>query len=994
MLSKAFAQSKKANWQLIWSDEFDYTGLPDAAKWNYDTAGNSWGWGNKELQHYTHANSSNAMVSNGTLKIIAQKQAMGGKAYTSARLTSKGKGDWLYGKIEVRAKLPMGNGTWPAIWMLPSGDDAGMWPACGEIDIMEHTGAEPDSVLATVHTGAFNHTIRTQKGNKVRLPTATTDFEVYTLEWFEQEMIFYAAGTEIFRFINDGKGSNHWPFFRPFHLLLNLAIGGTLGGKKGVDESLFPQVMEVDYVRVYKQITDEAIIQRPTSGLTIIESAPSVALPMEKPVYKNVNGIVSIHADMYTQANGWRMGNYYTGKGMLSQQEPHDSVALIYEMEIDEPGNYALYVLGNRQRNTPVAENELEFSIEITGIKNTNRVQFYDLNAPAWAPYVQGSQPSFYFPKKGMYNLQVKALKGGNIYVEKIILSAGNYRPQGTGLPGTFSKKIIPHTQGFDSLVVLPPHWAFGILYGSYTNQAETVEAVNNLRKGNFPIDAFWIDSWFWDYSNKGRGPQGYINFTGDTLAFPNKKAMWQHLQKQHIKGGIWIWDCLLQEGNEQVFNEFETNQYFRNTFINKDRWHNKNGDALTGNIDFENPDAVAAWHRKLKPLFDDGVDFLKLDRSSAIPFTKAAFEATQHLGKSTRGRGFVMAHLHSTYDPRFKMYPTKWTGDAKIAWSQPDYPNNGIYAMGAFKENVEMIADPKRSTYEIPFLTHDAGGYDYFGSTEQSDELYMRWIQFSSLNTLMTIFSQHTNPTKNLPYYYNEKVQENFRKYTHLRMQLFPYIYTYALRTRLQGKKMVQGDGIHHQQYLFGNELLVAPVVEKGATQRTVYLPAGKWYDIENDSLYSGTANITVAAPIEKIPVFARAGAIIPKRNYAPAIELGSNDTLTLEIYTGANGQFDLLEDDGLSNDYLNGTFAATKMELNEKGKHLIFKVNPIQGDYKGIKKQRTYILKFHGIKRMPKKVKAGSRKMNYLVDQQGNMMLIGNNINVSSLSTWKLKF
>ncbi len=251
-------QEKSAGrWQLIWSDEFDYKGPPDPAKWSYDVGGH--GWGNQELQYYTARRKQNARVENGRLIIEARQDGWHGHRYTSARLISKGKGDWLYGRFEVSAKLPSGRGTWPAIWMLPSQRSYGEggWPDNGEIDIMEHVGFDPDVVHASIHTRAFYHSIGTQKTAKIKVPTARTGFNVYAMEWSAQEIRTYVNDQHYFTFTNTQlndpmKDFKQWPFDKPFHLILNIAIGGTWGGSQGVDPSIWPQRMEVDYVRVYK----------------------------------------------------------------------------------------------------------------------------------------------------------------------------------------------------------------------------------------------------------------------------------------------------------------------------------------------------------------------------------------------------------------------------------------------------------------------------------------------------------------------------------------------------------------------------------------------------------------------------------------------------------------------------------------------------------------------------------------------------------------------
>ncbi len=241
-------------YKLVWSDEFDYQGLPDSSKWSYDTHGNDWGWGNQEAQFYTSRRLANAEVKEGKLFITAIQEFYKDHKYTSARLVTKGKGDWLYGKIEVCAKLPKGRGLWPAIWMLPTDGAYGSWPASGEIDIMENVGYMPDTILASSHTKTYNHKIGTQRSDTIIVPTCYEQFHVYQLEWEPGEYRVYVDGQHFFTFENEGTGPDEWPYDKRFHLILNLAVGGSWGGLKGVDPTIFPSTMEVDYVRVYQKI--------------------------------------------------------------------------------------------------------------------------------------------------------------------------------------------------------------------------------------------------------------------------------------------------------------------------------------------------------------------------------------------------------------------------------------------------------------------------------------------------------------------------------------------------------------------------------------------------------------------------------------------------------------------------------------------------------------------------------------------------------------------
>lgn len=248
-------KTNAGEWDLIWNEEFDYEGLPDSTKWSYDTDGNSWGWGNNEKQHYTKADKRNSWVQDGFLIITALKDSIEEKPYTSARLITKGKGDWLYGRFEIRAKNPTGLGTWPAIWMLPTDWEYGSWPASGEIDIMENVGYDPDTIVGSAHTKMYNHSIGTHKNAKIFCPTNYSEFHVYALEWEESEFRLYLDNIHYFTFKNEGTGFEAWPFDKRFHIILNLAIGGNWGGAKGIDDSLFPHKFEVDYVRVYTKKT-------------------------------------------------------------------------------------------------------------------------------------------------------------------------------------------------------------------------------------------------------------------------------------------------------------------------------------------------------------------------------------------------------------------------------------------------------------------------------------------------------------------------------------------------------------------------------------------------------------------------------------------------------------------------------------------------------------------------------------------------------------------
>ncbi len=247
------SSGKKDHWQLVWSDEFDYNGLPDSSKWIYDTEGNSAGWGNNEEQFYTNARKENTSVANGKLAITAIREDFQGKKFTSGRLVSKA--DWQCGRVEVRAKLPAGRGTWSAIWMMPGGwtFEDGNWPNVGEIDIMEHVGHDLGVIHASAHSKDYQWQVGTQKTGIMTVPDAIEKFHSYILDWNTDAMKAYVDDSLYFEYKNEGLGVSKWPFNKPFYLILNVAVGGAWGSMKGIDEQAFPQTMEVDYVRVYQK---------------------------------------------------------------------------------------------------------------------------------------------------------------------------------------------------------------------------------------------------------------------------------------------------------------------------------------------------------------------------------------------------------------------------------------------------------------------------------------------------------------------------------------------------------------------------------------------------------------------------------------------------------------------------------------------------------------------------------------------------------------------
>lgn len=284
------SQNPKFN-ELVWHDEFEGEGSPDPSKWAYDLGTGQGGWGNNEVQNYTN-DRQNVRLSSGKLVIEANK--VNGN-WSSARIKTQGKYSFTYGRIEFRAKLPKGSGTWPALWMLGENITTKGWPACGEIDVMEHVGRDPGKIHGTLHTpSSFGNS---QNSGTIMVEDFADNFHVYAAEWTEESIKFYVDGTLFYTYAPANKDNATWPFTNPQFIIINLAMGGNFGSdtryetngqKNGIDPALSTARFEVDYVRVYQ----------PFSSLQL--SGPSTIAP-------NAKNVVFKASDVANASYTWQL---------------------------------------------------------------------------------------------------------------------------------------------------------------------------------------------------------------------------------------------------------------------------------------------------------------------------------------------------------------------------------------------------------------------------------------------------------------------------------------------------------------------------------------------------------------------------------------------------------------------------------------------------------------------------------------------------------------
>lgn len=249
---------------LVWTEEFNYNGLPDDKYWSFEQI-----WVNNEKQTYTINDTDNCYVENDYLKITALKEQYGATQYTSARINTRGKFNFTYGRVEGRIKVAGGRGTWPAFWMMPESFDplTNPWPDCGEIDIMEYVGYDADHIHAHCHNELYSGLTANDYGASVEVDNVSTMWHIYGMKWNEERLIFYVDDWVYFVYENISVGKKQYPYIEPFYIILNLAIGGNWGGAQGIDDSIFPVSYYVDWIRVFRE-GDDTTAPAQVMGLT------------------------------------------------------------------------------------------------------------------------------------------------------------------------------------------------------------------------------------------------------------------------------------------------------------------------------------------------------------------------------------------------------------------------------------------------------------------------------------------------------------------------------------------------------------------------------------------------------------------------------------------------------------------------------------------------------------------------------------------------------
>ncbi len=673
--------------------------------------------------------------------------------------------------------------------------------------------------------------------------------------------------------------------------------------------------------------------------------------------------VLTREAEVSDEFSGWDSRPYFTGQALVETgEEPAVGNYVYLQLNIPLPGTYYPWVLTGLTGNAPGQTRNLKISVTPYRANSLTRMDSVEIvsgpsRALRWVSS-EGPDRGLEFSEMGEYFLIVEGIKDSTearlVFDKLILTNAPNYRPSGY--------EVVPDTVQ----TALPPAWAFGVIYGGNTAQDETLATVDSLLALGLPVDAYWLDSWYWDFGGQGKGPEGYMDFRGDPDAYPEPYAVFQSLEERGIASGLWIWDAVHATGNEDLFQEFlEADAFTGPPEMVYGGPHNNADSTLTGFVDFEMEPSATFWKSKMAPFFENGLDFLRLEGNVTDYFIETAFSETRRTVGGQPGRGFLLAPLRTAWMPRVKRHPTIMIEPVSPSWSQPGFPLEEGGPIGGLEEQVRMLADPSMPTFEIPFLAHALAGSGPAGSANVEEDLYLRWIPFALMAPVSAFFSPAGDPILNYPFLYSPRTLEVFRYYAEWKLKLFPYLYSYAQRAAQNGLKPVQGTG-HPDQYLLGRELLVAPITDPGARSREIHLPEGEWLDFYTAEPLPDVGSFTYSAPPEKLPLLVRAGSILPSRPYRQSVGRGSNDSLELLVFPGnvESGAFELWEDDGVSMAYTMGETGRTRFSFRRQGQSLSLVAGMTEGEYAGKPRERNITWTIH-LDQAPRRVERDGEEL-----------------------------
>jgi len=603
--------------------------------------------------------------------------------------------------------------------------------------------------------------------------------------------------------------------------------------------------------------------------------------------FYEADGIISIDAATIDGTVNWSEIQYINSRGKVSDiQEPDSSYSLDFTFYLTNPGPYSFWMLTTGRENS---EGPVELDVTLQGpdgfLSDRFQLTLPDDNRLRWVALDDNGQNKMISLRQaGNYTVSLNSRGHEGIHVHKIQLSYNDYL-QPIGLGLPASS--TPEISAADLFREQPVMMPPDWVFGLIMGSEKTESATGEIVSPALPNDGIVPDA-YWVHSSSVPGHEQWV----------------AQLESEGIIPGF-VYPLNRGSGNNDTFHE----------------------QAL---VDF----------------FERGYTFPVIRGEVTPGEVETAFEVQQNVFPGQE-RGIIFRDIHNAYNPVSKQYPALMAQPTAVEWDAAPYVRDNLFFPGGLSQLVETFTGPGLSTYNIPYLSIPVfvDGFEAPGPADE--ELLIRKLQLAAFMPVMQLL--HSGPPSDFFYALSAQQLETLNRYARLRSELFPYIYSHAHFTRQTGRSLIEGFRGRENQFRFGDAFLVAPVTESGTRERSVFFPGeGNWYDYYSGRRYEAGQSWIVEAPLDRMPLFVKAGSVIPYRMEGGPVRKGTNDNLRVEIYTGDAGTFRLTEDDGHSRDYRRAIAARTMFRYNEVAGQLRLTIGAVQRHYEGMHDFRSYELHF----------------------------------------------
>lgn len=607
--------------------------------------------------------------------------------------------------------------------------------------------------------------------------------------------------------------------------------------------------------------------------------------------FYEIDGILSVDASSLEGNDAWLRTESFGAPAMASQEvSPEVPDTLSLQFYLRNPGSYNFSVLAATDSPSSTADT-LYGTIRNEEGMLVDRFGFaiQDTGRPYWSTEnIVDEQPlRINLQEPGRYRIVLRSGGDAGILLYKLHALMGG-QPSGIGYPPTRDYEIDPELAKRAEPVRIPPAWSFGMIIGTERGPSDEILLLTENDNQKPIPDAIWFDL---DERFSGEAPEAMA-----TNSVTSLRGMLEELNSA-IQTGLGTLAASALRGHESEDN------------------------GITK--------------------FDDEVEFYVVGEQSTLDQISKLYESIESNPLNENRRAFLISDANQMLNPDFKKFPINRS-------SECFYGPGSAGGFSRLEESIKMAADRLEATFEIPFFALDIGNGELSEREEENEELLLRWMQFAAFSSVMHLYESERMYSEGLSFFENERLSGELERLASVRRSLFPYIYSISHLIRATGLQPVRSTPNRNDQFLLGESLLIAPVYEQGRLDRSIYLPDGIWYDFWSGTQYDGGTEWLVDAPPTTIPVFVKAGSIIPRRADAGPIMEGDNTSLQIDIYGGNRGTFRMYEDDGLSNAYRQGELSTTAFRYFEGDGYATFTIGEVFNRHAGQPSQKEMTMQF----------------------------------------------